>query len=118
MLGRKTRLRPHIGKMPMKFIFRAQDITVSLPGLDVAGKLVLVWKRGARRTPTQPFEVKETLSSIDGSLTRSAATPQDLALICTVSRLSLERWRRFRLRPARHPALPRPGARWSTQAVC
>lgn len=84
MLGRKTRLRPHIGKMPMKFIFRAQDITVSLPGLDVAGKLVLVWKRGARRTPTQPFEVKETLSSIDGSLTRSAATPQDLALICTM----------------------------------
>ena len=36
--------RPHIGKVPMKFYFRAQDISITLPGLDVQGKLVLVWK--------------------------------------------------------------------------
>ena len=28
----------------MKFYFRAQDISITLPGLDVQGKLVLVWK--------------------------------------------------------------------------
>ena len=47
--------RPHVGKIPMKFYFRAQDISVSLPGADIAGKLVLVWKRGPRRTVTEPF---------------------------------------------------------------
>lgn len=67
-----------------KFYFRAQDISISLPGADIAGKLVLVWKRGPRRTVTEPFTVKETLSSIDGSLSRMASTTQDLALICTM----------------------------------
>ena len=55
-----------------------------MPDVDIAGKLVLVWKRGPRRTQTEPFEVKEKLSSIDGSLWRSASTTQDLALICTM----------------------------------
>ena len=68
----------------MKFYFRAQNIQVSLPGVDIAGKLVLVWKRGPRRTVTEPFPVKETLSNVDGSLSRTAATAQDLALICTM----------------------------------
>ena len=68
----------------MKFYFRAQDINVSLPGLDVDGKLILVWKRGPRRTQTEPFEVKEKLSTVDGSLSRTASTSQDLALICTM----------------------------------
>ena len=68
----------------MKFYFRANNISVSMPEVDVAGRLVLVWKRGPRRTQTEPFEVKEKLSSIDGSLWRSASTTQDLALICTM----------------------------------
>jgi len=68
----------------MKFYFRAQDITVTMPGIDIAGKLVLVWKRGSRRSTTEPFPVKEKLSSIDGSLSRTATTTQDLALICTM----------------------------------
>ena len=68
----------------MKFYFRAQDISLSFPSVDVAGKVVLVWKRGPRRTQTEPFEVKEKLSSIDGSLSRTATTSQDLALICTM----------------------------------
>ena len=76
--------RMHVGKLPMKFYFRAQDISVSLPGADIAGRLVLVWKRGPRRTTTEPFVVKETLSSVDGSLSRTASTSQDLALICTM----------------------------------
>ena len=81
--------RPHVGKIPMKFYFRAQDISVSLPGVDIAGKLVLVWKRGPRRTTTEPFAIKETLSSIDGSLSRTATTTQDLALICTMFKVAL-----------------------------
>eukprot|EP00966_Prymnesium_polylepis_P304944 7045569-Prymnesium_polylepis.1 len=76
--------RPHIGKVPMKFYFRAQEISVVLPGLDVTGKLVLTWKRGPRRTTTEPFPVKEKLNQVDGSLVRSATTSQDLALICTM----------------------------------
>ena len=68
----------------MKFYFRATEISVSMPDLDVAGKLVLVWKRGPRRTMTEPFDVKETLSSVDGTLSRTASTTQDLALICTM----------------------------------
>jgi len=76
--------RPHIGKQPMRFYFRAQDISVSLPGIDVRGSIILVWKRGYRRTATEPFEVTEELSSIDGSLTRTATTVQDLAQICTM----------------------------------
>lgn len=81
---RKHLSRPHIGKVPMKFYFRAQDICVLLPGMDVAGKLVLTWKRGPRRTTTEPFAVKEKLNNIDGTLVRKAATSQDLALICTM----------------------------------
>jgi len=76
----------HLLKAPMKFRFGVQDIQLSMPEVDVAGKLVLVWKRGPRRTQTEPFEVKEKLSSIDGSLSRTASTPQDLALICTMYR--------------------------------
>lgn len=76
--------RPHIGKVPMKFYFRAQEITLLLPGMDVTGKLILTWKRGPRRTETEPFAVKETLNNVDGSLVRSASTSQDLALICTM----------------------------------
>eukprot|EP00316_Scyphosphaera_apsteinii_P016391 CAMPEP_0119332338 /NCGR_PEP_ID=MMETSP1333-20130426/82509_1 /TAXON_ID=418940 /ORGANISM="Scyphosphaera apsteinii, Strain RCC1455" /LENGTH=374 /DNA_ID=CAMNT_0007342143 /DNA_START=23 /DNA_END=1147 /DNA_ORIENTATION=- len=79
--------RPHIGKVPMKFYFRAQDITVLLPNLDIRGSLVLVWKRGYRKTstgPPEPFEIKEELNSVDGSLVRSASTTQDLAQICTM----------------------------------
>ncbi|KAL3916283.1 MAG: hypothetical protein SGPRY_006887 [Prymnesium sp.] len=69
---------------PMKFYFRAQDISLQLPGMDVSGKLVLTWKRGPRRTTTQPFPIKEKLNNVDGTLSRSAATSQDLALICTM----------------------------------
>ena len=76
--------RPHIGRVPMKFYFRAQDISIQLPGHDASGKLVVVWKRGPRRTETAPIEVKEQLSSVDGSLRRTAATLQDLAIICTM----------------------------------
>ena len=76
--------RPHIGRVPMKFYFRAQDINIQLPGHDTSGKLVVVWKRGPRRTETAPIEVKEQLSSVDGSLRRTAATLQDLAIICTM----------------------------------
>ena len=76
--------RPHIGRVPMKFYFRAQDISIQLPGHDTSGKLVVVWKRGPRRTETVPIEVKEQLSSVDGSLRRTAATLQDLAIICTM----------------------------------
>ena len=76
--------RPHLFSVPMKFYLRAQDIHVTLPGAELDGKLVLVWKRGPRRTQTEPFEVKEKLSSVDGSLSRSASTTQDLALICTM----------------------------------
>ena len=76
--------RMHVGKIPMKFYFRATDIFVTMPEVDIAGKLVLVWKRGPRRTTTEPFVVKETLSSVDGSLSRTASTSQDLALICTM----------------------------------
>ena len=76
--------RPHIGKIPMKFYFRAQEIAVMLPGMDITGKLVLTWKRGPRRTTTEPFAVKEKLDNINGSLVRSASTMQDLALICTM----------------------------------
>ena len=76
--------RPHIGRVPMKFYFRAQDINIQLPGHDTCGKLVVVWKRGPRRTETAPIEVKEQLSSVDGSLRRTAATLQDLAIICTM----------------------------------
>ena len=93
--------RPHIGKVPMKFYFRCQDITVELPGIDVRGQLELVWKRGYRRTstghvpcatnrkiwlcneayscasgPPEPFVVREELNSIDGSLHRFASTTQ------------------------------------------
>lgn len=68
----------------MKFYFRATDIHVSMPEVDIAGKLVLVWKRGPRRTTTEPFPVKETLNNVDGSLSRTATTTQDLALICTM----------------------------------
>lgn len=68
----------------MKFYFRAQDISVSMPGIDVQGKLVLMWKRGYRRTATEPFEVKEELNPVDSSLSRSASTMQDLAQICTM----------------------------------
>tara|TARA_B110001452_G_scaffold264363_1_gene267260 strand:+ start:1500 stop:2579 length:1080 start_codon:yes stop_codon:yes gene_type:complete len=68
----------------MKFYFRAQDISIQLPGLDTSSKLVVAWKRGPRRTETGPIEVKEQLSNVDGSLTRSANTLQDLALICTM----------------------------------
>ena len=76
--------RPHIGRVPMKFYFRAQDINIQLPGHDASGKLVVVWKRGPRRTETGPIEVKEQLSSVDGSLRRTATTLQDLAIICTM----------------------------------
>uniref|UniRef100_A0A7S0Q9C0 C2 NT-type domain-containing protein n=1 Tax=Coccolithus braarudii TaxID=221442 RepID=A0A7S0Q9C0_9EUKA len=76
--------RPHIGKVPMRFYFCAQDISVALPGLDIRGNISLVWKRGYRRTSTEPFVVKEELSPIDGSLTRTATTMQDLAQICTM----------------------------------
>ena len=76
--------RPHIGRVPMKFYFRAQDISIQLPGHDTSSKLIVVWKRGPRRTETGPIEVKETLNHVDGSLTRSATTLQDLALICTM----------------------------------
>lgn len=72
----------------MKFYFRAQDISVALPGIDIAGKLILLWKRGPRRTQTEPFPVREVLSSIDGSLSRTASTTQDLALICTMFKVS------------------------------
>ena len=72
----------------MKFYFRAQDINIKLPGYDTTGKLVVVWKRGPRRTETGPIEIKEQLSNVDGSLTRTAATLQDLALICTMYRVS------------------------------
>ena len=85
-MGLKPRhfARPHIGRVPMKFYFRAQDISIQLPGHDASGKLVVVWKRGPRRTETAPIEVKEQLSSVDGSLRRTAATLQDLAIICTM----------------------------------
>ena len=33
--------RPHIGRVPMKFYFRAQDINIQLPGHDTSGKLVV-----------------------------------------------------------------------------
>ena len=42
--------RPHIGKVPMRFYFRAQDIVVDMPGITdipMPGSVVLVWKRGA-----------------------------------------------------------------------
>ena len=68
----------------MKFYFRASDIHVSLPEVDIAGKLLLVWKRGPRRTTTEPFEIKEKLSNVDGTISRTATTTQDLALICTM----------------------------------
>jgi len=83
-MPKKMFARPHLFTVPMKFYFRAQDIVVTLPGAEVEGKLVLIWKRGPRRTQTEPFEVKEKLSSVDGSLSRSATTNQDLALICTM----------------------------------
>ena len=76
--------RPHIGKVPMKFYFRAQDIQILLPGVDTQSKLVVVWKRGPRRTTTGAIDVVESLSSVDGSLSRVARTSQDLALICTM----------------------------------
>ena len=79
--------QPHMGK-PMRFYFRAQGISVQLPGADLAGKLVLVWKRGSRRTTTEPFEVIESLNAIDGTLSRTASTHQDLAMICTMFRKS------------------------------
>ena len=73
MPGGRHFARPHVGKTPMKFYFRATDISVNLPDVDISGKLVLVWKRGPRRTTTEPFAIKETLSSIDGSLSRTAS---------------------------------------------
>jgi len=76
--------RPHIGKVPMKFYFRAQDMSVLLPGLDIHGDIVVAWKRGYRRTATEPFAVKEELNPVNGVLTRIAATMQDLAQICTM----------------------------------
>ena len=52
----------------MKFYFRAQDIQILLPGVDTQSKLVVVWKRGPRRTTTGAIDVVESLSSVDGSL--------------------------------------------------
>ena len=72
--------RPHLGKTPLKYYFRADNIEVSLPGLDVSGKLVVTWKRGHRKTSTDAFAVKEELSSIDGSISRTASTLEDLCL--------------------------------------
>lgn len=43
----------------MKFYFRAQDVAVDLHDVDIDGTLTLVWKRGYRRTSTEPFEIKE-----------------------------------------------------------
>ena len=51
--------RPHIGKVPMKFYFRAQDINIKLPGYDTTGKLVVVWKRGENRRQTEPIQIVE-----------------------------------------------------------
>ena len=42
----------------MKFYFRAQEILLDMPGLDVQGQVVLVWKRGPRRTMTEPFSIQ------------------------------------------------------------
>jgi hypothetical protein len=56
---RLPRSRPHVGKVPMKFYFRAQDVTVDLRDTDIEGTLTLVWKRGYRRTSTEPFAIKE-----------------------------------------------------------
>jgi len=121
----------------MKFYFRAEDVSVDLNGLDIDGTLTLVWKRGYRRTSTDPFEIKEVarapvpicfrrqcplrrvhvaaleplckprhhhhrneltsrklptplqeLSAIDGSLSRTAGTAQDLAQVCTMFKSS------------------------------
>ena len=83
--GRK---KLHLGKTPMKFYFRAQDISVNLDGIDVEGSLVLVWKRGTRRTASEPFPIVEELSAVDGSLSRTAATTQDMAQICTMFKSS------------------------------
>ena len=77
--------RPHVNKVPLKYYFRAQDICVLLPGfIDLTGKLAVVWKRGHRKTMTSAFPIKEELSSIDGSITRTATTLEDLALVCTM----------------------------------
>ena len=66
--------RMHVGKLPMKFYFRATDIFVTMPEVDIAGKLVLVWKRGPRRTTTGAIDV---VADIDGpaALSASAAAP-------------------------------------------
>ena len=77
--------RPHVGKQPLKYYFRAQDICVQLPGLiDLTGKIVVGWKRGHRKTTTSAFPIKEELSAIDGTITRTATTLEDLALVCTM----------------------------------
>lgn len=68
----------------MKFCFRAQDVSVELSGLEIEGSLALVWKKGYRRAATEPFPIKEELSPIDGSLSRTAIIAQDLAQICTL----------------------------------
>merc|ERR1719473_776786 len=52
--------------------------------LTRAGEIVISWKRGYRRTATEPFTIKEELNPVDGALTRSATTLQDLAQICTM----------------------------------
>mmetsp|Transcript_12372 Transcript_12372/g.41033 ORF Transcript_12372/g.41033 Transcript_12372/m.41033 type:complete len:367 (+) Transcript_12372:49-1149(+) len=83
-----SRKKLHLGKTPMKFYFRAQDISVNLDGIDVEGSLVLVWKRGTRRTASEPFPIVEELSAVDGSLSRTAATTQDMAQICTMFKSS------------------------------
>ena len=76
--------RPHLGKTPLKYYFRADNIEVSLPGIDVSGKLVVTWKRGHRKTSTDAFAVREELSNIDGSISRTATTLEDLCIICTM----------------------------------
>ena len=83
--GAKHFARPHVGKQPLKYYFRAQDISLQLPGfIDLTGKLMLTWKRGHRKTTTSAFPIKEQLSSVDGSITRTASTLEDLALVCTM----------------------------------
>ena len=42
--------RAHVFRVPMKFYFRAQEIHITVLDVevDIAGKLVLAWKRPSR----------------------------------------------------------------------
>ena len=75
--------RPHLGRKHVRLLFRVEELSVSLRAIGFEGKIIIAFARSTQSRETAPMQLHERVAA-NGSLVRTASTPQDLVLITTM----------------------------------